>query len=599
MASAKKILRLTGVEYKQMVQAESVPMDSVLIVDRLPLDVDLPMVAGLVVSSPLGIEGTHVHLQAQMMSMPLAFDAGAYEDSAQLLKSFNQKYVQLSTKDSIKWEFADKPFADSTQRRLKSRLPIRADRSQAYIQAAGPSLNSPETLGSKFLSLARFSGPTSKVQIPRIYSSTSGYYEKFLDDAQVDHESLRTFIRRMEARLQTASEEETKSILESVRTYIMSAKADVFFASFYEDFKAATGGGGRWSVRSNNEIEDLLSAGLFQSFVMDGDSRADFELKFKSAWASLFTYRAYRISRYWGVQRANLSMPNLLHRYIDGEILHATGVFKQDTNGLLLEVNLVLGAGGRATNPDQSAPTLQLRIAGPKDAPVVTGDQNQIDKKIVDALLTNYVGLHDTVISDFNLNQVIPQTINIELVVNSNFESILLQYTKRQTRQTILALLSGTLQISDLDRPVTPARRDGLASVIAALNARKVRFLNQTESKVFRWSNMIPVRGALVSVDGKPRLIIFKNIDHDNVRQQLVVVDAGLKWIDGLYFERNKDGVLFIRSNSHRWISQNVLTAALRAELEPASGALETVTRAAVKQNNGQTTEINFRQDLE
>ncbi|MCB0421008.1 MAG: hypothetical protein KDD61_08430, partial [Bdellovibrionales bacterium] len=62
---------LTETEYRKRVEEESIAEESILFVDRLPTDIDLPTVRGVVMGTPLVAEGTHIQVFAEKMEIPL------------------------------------------------------------------------------------------------------------------------------------------------------------------------------------------------------------------------------------------------------------------------------------------------------------------------------------------------------------------------------------------------------------------------------------------------------------------------------------------------------------------------------------------------
>ena len=75
-------------------------------------------------------------------------------------------------------------------------------------------------------------------------------------------------------------------------------------------------------------------------------------------WASQYTYRAYRIRKFWGLMEERQSISALIHPYIENETFHGTGRWSYNDDGeLSLQISGVVNGTSKATNPDENAET--------------------------------------------------------------------------------------------------------------------------------------------------------------------------------------------------------------------------------------------------
>jgi hypothetical protein len=269
-AQSSHLLFLTASEYRRAVDKETLPVDAILVVDELPLSEDLPLVAGLILGRRLSLEESHVQLLAEKLSIPLIVSEEAFLDPALRALAQGQKKVELRCEQG-RCSLTEVPRISSMKSRVKSVLPLDFDRSPKVLlnpRDVSQEL-SRELGGDKYTSLVELSRRFPKL-LPEMNALSSGYYEAFLDHYAYRGQMLRTLRREMWSLLAEAEarqdENAIKEILADFREALRKAtpqgwlKQDLFVEIEKTLRLAYPNQQGAFSIRSNNDVEDLFEA---------------------------------------------------------------------------------------------------------------------------------------------------------------------------------------------------------------------------------------------------------------------------------------------------------------------------------------------------
>jgi hypothetical protein len=521
--SALKLTKLSHIEYEQRVREDSFDPDTILLIDHLPLNLDLPMVAGIIVSSPLRLRGSHPELQALKMGIPLIYVAGAFElpDIANFNHTSGFVTLRAGAQAQLEWNSSQPSTYGSTQ---ISVLPQKTDRSAAEVVCAARANDFPlPVIGAKFFGLADLKlqvGPN--LRIPDVCSVTSGFLEKFKSDAQFRGLSLEKFLApRIQTLLNSADETQIRQTLGEIREAIMAAELPGFFSDLESRLKSIYGNSAL-SVRSNNEVEDLIGAGLFTSVKVKEISAAALEKAVRAIWVSMYTYRSFRIRRFWGFREENLSMPVLVHPFVPSQV-SGTGSFALEGNQVVLNLSLVFGSQFNATNPDPNARFQELRV--------VLNDDNQMPLSLPPGFdfdlgygLSAFVkSLRPWVEKDLKELLYSPASVDIEFVFPSYTRPVLLQYKARPNLDVVQQVLKGELRLEDLKTYRSSKKAVDLNSVLKVLSQNRITTLTALNKPAGH-------KYAVINVNGVRRVIVWNGIRHETVREMLKTINASITW---------------------------------------------------------------------
>jgi hypothetical protein len=569
VARSGNLLFLTAAEYQQKVREQAIPVDAILVLSELPLIEDLPLVAGIIVSQPLSMEATHVQLLAEKLGIPMALSQRAHKD-VKLLKMATQ-FQSFDLNCAVAGcRIIGRNEVYVPASRMKSVLPPSADRKERALFTKDHILEfSPRHLsGDKYYSLMEFKRSFPDL-VPDISSLSSGYFEAFMDTYVSQGESLRylywELLRQLELAQQANDELLVKKLLENFRTAILDSQPNRrinsnLFEHIENELGFYYGAKDRpFSFRSNNDVEDLLATGLYKSTVIKKLNASAIEQGLKKIWVSLFEYRAYSIRRYWGQRDENLSMPVMIHPYIDQVLGHAVGTFKYSTQrDLEFSINLVFGNTDKATNPSETAQVLQMLISldaekkprlqilnARANGGVVVSQKSQ--RSIEKALLSFYKLVYKKVSNEFIYRNYTPSSVTVELVVekgrffwNSPKVSVL-QYKPGLNKEIVLSLLSGMVSREDTDR--RDAFYDKLQATDKVLRVDLVQRLGRSIPEFLRAYNnneepksKRSIRYALLMEDGNPFFVFWDSGQlHAEMKMKLSRTKA--KWFKSGYLK--------------------------------------------------------------
>jgi hypothetical protein len=314
-----------------------------------------------------------------------------------------------------------------------------------------------------------------------------------------------------------------------------------------------------FSLRSNNDVEDLLASGLYKSAFTGSLAESEIEEGLKKIWSSMYDFRAYSIRRYWGQREENLAMPVMVHPFVDRVLAHAVATFRRiPGQGHELEVRMVLGERELATNPSAEAQVLRLKIRNKKEgAPELLAEDALSEDLLTDELkkplLKFFKNTYEYVAWDFSSRIYTPSSISLELVVQdkkyfwSSRKVTVLQYKPNLKKEAALALVTGELTREDIDKRLSQSKgKSHTSKVLRELSVYEfakvlpdnlIAHLNGTKKG---WNNQL--RYALLLEEGKPFFVFWDSGQyHIDVKEHLR--KANLSWIKSGYIKiRNVDG---------------------------------------------------------
>lgn len=545
-----RILELPKDEYRKRVESESIDPDTILIVDAIDLEVDPPLVAGIIVKTPLSIEGTHIQGLAQKMEIPLL-----YSKDIDLSDPFFKVpgYFAVQTEPYSHIVRTQKPIRRVAKPSIFPREYDRFRSSLNLISQFDPGL-AREIVGGKYFDLARFQSSTNNQKlVPLIYSLPAVFYELFKKTPNAQGLTLQDFIL---ARLQVMDsvpleDHEIRIQLAEIRdamaTWPMPAVVSRVVNSVPFD-------GHRLSVRSNNDVEDLLAAGLYSSaFAYD---TAEIESALRKVYASMYTYRAFMIRKAWGQREENLSMPILLHQYIEINEDGFNGVARVQrgrSGKITMELNSVKGSS-HATNPGGNARSYKVTFNS--DSKRVDTDK-ATPSNLVRAAAALFIELLPTLKFDLESRSILPQSIDLEVVFQRSEEGLrpwVLQYKHVYNRAIVLAVLEGRLERTELDavRPVSSLPTETLDwdSVAYRMGAQRLKDFNPSDSGY---------RYVIVKNGENFEILVWNDWGrlHSEFQDALRINFPELKWVRSGYIDHSLSP--FLSANRSNFISPKVL----------------------------------------
>ncbi|MEO0336163.1 MAG: PEP/pyruvate-binding domain-containing protein, partial [Pseudomonadota bacterium] len=389
------------------------------------------------------------------------------------------------------------------------------------------------------------------------------FFEQFLDAFQVEGQSLRSRLQIAKAALEETEDfDSVREQLEALRDIFLNTEVDPekseFLEEAYWDLREQLGEGiESFSLRSNNDIEDLLAAGLYHSVRTRDSSLEALVDGLKEVYASMYTMRAYQIRQAWGLREENLRMPVLVHQYFADEDYSATATIERDHSGhgMLASVNLVLGSDSKATNPRAGSQVLSVKLASQNEEFEIVSDLPQdLDphvaasvKKILDDLRM------ELQLSLFHM-KVPMDSVELEFAgfprayESDDFEIKLFQYKHTYDREIVIDVLDGHIARATLDLESSNDLGDnpGLAQVLDELMVKPLHELNEQVIKAGGDINApLSVDGhrryALVEINGKPEIFFWAAGQHVNklIRFQELVPQG--KWLRSGYIGEPDD----------------------------------------------------------
>jgi hypothetical protein len=551
---SRKVIRMTAEEYTIAAEFNRIDPDNILILDWLPLDVDLPVIAGVIVSTPLLLEGTHVQVQANKMGTPIIYAPGAFNAPELQTANLHGRYLSVKSENGkIEVQISD-VMPDGAQTSMPpSVLPIAADRSyKAIVPASIASQYPVHIVGSKFKPLADLKMRFQSSLVPEIFSMTSGYYEAFVDGAHVaeSNETLRQYIKRqLGDGSHHIGDEEIKIRLENIRKAILNAQIDPrFFEEISHALKQIFGSDTALSIRSNNEIEDLLAAGVFESSAARNPSPEQIKKAILKSWSSPFTYRSTSIRRFYNLREENLSMPLLVHPYIGGEQASGTGAFKYENGQLVFDAYLVQGSDEKATNPTANSQVAHVRIehSGRYQESEIKIFSGTVKRSQQFELLRLFDDMNSIVSSTFSKRVYAPEEVEIEFLLMGSGPR-LLQYKPRPPREIALAVLKGSLKLEDLEKEKFSSAEDGNIELrlMGVFRNLDIKYLHQIELNQLRGKT--DVRYGVLQIGSSYRFIIWEEGLHSHIRDAFREVSPKISMVLAGYIDYLSDDSVMLR----------------------------------------------------
>lgn len=578
---AQKIIFYKSAEYEKAASQDQIPVNSILIVDELPLRMDLPFVSALIIGRELLLETTHIQVLADKMGIPLLFSPGAFY--SQELREFSSRFQSFDLICSQgPCRIVGSPTLFIPKPKIQSVLPKnfkRDDKKLYNIDTERLNTRTPRELsGDKFFELMNFKMAFPK-RVPDIASISSGYFETFVKSFAIDGFILKRHFYDLQRDLKRANEandeESIKNLLSAFQYKILNSSPehkgyDVFEeimfeleSYYYQIYKENINTA--FSIRSNQDVEDLIAAGLYKSTVARALLKAEFEKNIRKSWASLYDYRAYTIRRYWGQREHNLSTPLMVHPFIDNIMSHSLGVFKINAqNQLSLDINMVLGNNEKATNPTDQARVAAFTLVELKNGnytvvykssfqKLSVADQKQIQKDVIPAIKSFLSEIAKYVRNDFIERVYTPTGIHIEFVVkkaDSIFKQtdlLVLQYKPSLNREVVLDLLNGLLDREDTDRKIS--NKNKVSTLPNLINELQLKTVEETIPRLYNelaaQNKSSSPRYALVLEGRKPKLIVWSTpMYHESVKRYLN--GSQWKWLKSGYIK------LMTRSGSNK-----------------------------------------------
>ncbi len=534
-----KALRLTKAQYRERTLNEDIDPDSVLILEDIDLEIDMPFVSGVILSQPLSIEGTHIQVLCEKMNIPLIYSKNAYSKFNGI---DNDLYATLRTIDQAHLDLTNRSHSN---RNLKSVLPKRYDRHLSdWVVSHGT--NKPrEIVGDKFFPLARLTrdGFTGS---PEIYTYTASVYETFINTYAYKGETLRKIIQLETRDLQHKTPQATKSALARIRQAFREVQLSTGYTDIFAKLSNDTPIEGPLSIRSNNDVEDLIGAGLYASAKADSRKPRDLETAIRKVYESMFTYRAYSIRQAWGLKEENLSMPILVHRYIGHERYNGVGKIQlnQDDEPEM-QLTLVVGNQTKATNPNAQAKSLNITLSLDENSQIVV-EGDKIDERLTRSVKKFYSSLESHTQRHLKMMTHSPEFLEIEYVVIENkkpgeLEFQLLQYKHRYSQELVFAIVTGQLRREALDEELEVADFEGkmeFYDIATALKTKPLSELSFNEIQLPRQT----VRYALVLYQGRPQIITWNHSFHSEIKNKLSRSFPQVEWFHGGYIRLYNSG---------------------------------------------------------
>tara|TARA_B100000749_G_scaffold84052_1_gene64003 strand:+ start:140244 stop:142034 length:1791 start_codon:yes stop_codon:yes gene_type:complete len=506
--------------------------------------VDPPFVAGIILSKPLPLGGSHIEIMSNKLGIPLVYIEGSYSQSAMKKLEASGNYALLDSSgqsiriSNVGVDFSSKPVTE------KSAMPEKADRTRrGIVGVAGAEKLNINQIGEKFLGLAYAKKILPKHAVPRISTLLSGEWEAFkATKIEGSRETLGEFIERTYGEIESESNQAIiREKLESVRHAIVhQTKNDQFFRHLYSQVYVHYGAklrpDSRLSIRSNNDVEDLLAAGLYESVVTKSFSPESLESAIREVWASMYSYRAFQIRRYRNLHEDRLSMPVLIHPFIGNEAYNGVASASVVDGKINIEIKLVEGSEVRATSPDQSVKVQTLYVTAPfrgNSAVVVSqmpnGPHVNLDPKItniVDQLLSHVYTLMN---ASLNKRFTLPEEIDLEWTAD-NSHSVwslkLLQYKEVINPMLIADVLSGEISRGELYPSLKSSFGSGKSSDFKAFSetANLLEFENYVvgPNSPREWTYYHKTRYVLALINGTPKILLWEtNKLHHRLKEDI------------------------------------------------------------------------------
>lgn len=372
-----RIIHYSLSEYRAAVASESVPPDAILVMERIDTSLDLPFVVGLLLGKPLTVEGTHIELQAQKLGVPFAVLPGIYLDAKvrSISRQEGRRRLQVTSEGNIRFLEVQDGQAEDVMSSVLPRLTPFVSAGYVYSFDTGETHRRfpLEWVGGKARPLLdlRASGVDD---VPRMAWISPNFYLDFITGFGVRGVGLSQWIERLLTDVDILTTEQLKQRLAFLRHAFLVAKPldghpGQIFHWAYQRLRSVLrfNQKDQLSIRSNNEFEDYIAQGMFDSLVTGDVSESSIELAIRKVFSSLYSFRAFQIRQSRGLIESNVRMPLLIHRYLAVEVASGTATVRLNQRAQLeARLQLVRGPEETATNPslDARAETLLFENDG-------------------------------------------------------------------------------------------------------------------------------------------------------------------------------------------------------------------------------------------
>lgn len=532
--------------YREMIRREEIMPFDIIFIERLPLDVDLPLVRGVVMGTPLTAEGTHIQVLAEKLQIPLVV-APNFMLSREI-RAIKQYKSPIFLHSAVKKE---RSFDIYPQKKVEadivanSALPEKGDRKIVEVAAVTDTKIERMIFGDKFVPLKELAGRVDAKFLPTpFYSISSGLYLRFLESYMTARgQPLIDYLTMRRIHLANTTEfPMIRETLAEIRETIMSAKpigranvlaelSTVLKKLYGENFKDL-------SLRSNNDVEDLIGAGLYKSIVLKDLSVAELERGYKEIVSSMFSFRAYTIRRERGLREDRLAMPLLIHPYVRGEAYSATARFWYEDGQIVGEYSLIEGRDSKATNPDGRATVVEVLLARDALGNIkITHQEGQLTKAAMRGVKKSFALLATSLEASFFDRIYPPMHVDVELLLRPavlSYHPVFLQYKNTISHELLIDVLNGRIGREDVESSINGVdgvAKDSLSSLLKKANlhfaptAREAREEDFERFLLFREPN------------GKVFYIFWRDGRyHEAVHETLKKAHMGLRILGGGYW---------------------------------------------------------------
>lgn len=538
------LIVLSESEYRGRAQSGDLPHDAILVLENLPLDVDLPLVVAVITKNPAKALYSHPQRQASSLGIPLIHSREVYDWALKHKASSTSGYLLKITLNQASLEYAR--HETSARPLMKSVLPRNFDRTPQLIVTVDKAKNfSRELVGDKFSDLA-FTKQIEKLRSPFFVAATSGYYERFLDTYGWEGRSLREWRDHTLKNIASLKGEtaliQTRSLLTDLQLKIqksqpldLSSKKSVFHR-LQKDLQMHFTKDTWLSLRSNSDIESSLdTAGLFQSTKIDLSSVLSIETGFKQVAASIYFSRSFFIRQRLGLREENISMPLLVHAYIDRVQAHGVARmhYKPGPDFPYFDFSVALGSSEKATNPSSKAHIIQFNSKS------FTANEAPELVRVIDK---HFRSLYSELTYDLNQLRFHRGEVDLEFVVleNSPHDSPLiriLQYSIPVNIEARSQVLKGEISLDQVHKRHRPQNLQTIEEFVRTYQFHRLHELSNPNLQKEFQTNFL--RFAIVQKgQAPPQILIFPpGVYHDRVYSE--AQQHQFKYlIDGYVFAR-------------------------------------------------------------
>ncbi|MCB0421545.1 MAG: hypothetical protein KDD61_11150 [Bdellovibrionales bacterium] len=555
-------------EYRQLVSENKVYPYHILFIERLPLDIDLPLVRGVVMGQPLSAEGTHIQVLSEKLQIPLATSPNVLKN-----KSINEM-AQMRQPISVRTHGKDRDLIEvrlhdkvEVSKQNISNLPESGNRKVFEIGDESKTSRSRLVFGDKFVPLRDLAKNVAPRYLPTPFFSVSvGYSLRFLENYKTGTgERLNDFLKKKNKILEDSNDYDLiRETLEEIRQAIEMAQP-VGLESPLRDLSLELKNrfGKRvksFSLRSNNDVEDLLGAGLYKSVILKDLSIQEIERGYREILSSMYTFRAYVIRRERGLREDRLAMPLLIHPYVSGESFSATVRFRHHEGGIIGEFVLVRGNQSKATNPGMNSTVIEVIL---QRSAIGRFDVLHQEGAASEGLIRRLRVAFDLLVPNLEISffdRVYPPIhVDVEFVIVGRGmfrRPVFLQYKNTISHEVLVDVLRGTVGREEVEALVSSRGNQNLQALpklLKIMNLSLVPNLKET------------------SYDDFQRFLLYRNREneifhifwkdgreHEKVHEVLNQARLGLKVIGGGYWViAPSEGRVLIENSGLRQFQMN------------------------------------------